>query len=251
MSLQVIKPCLELKALISHFWVADWDIQTQGTNSTYFVTASSLTEIAFAFADNELVFSSVQGQTSMHKQIPAGGFYQMFGVSLYSYAVPFLFHLPASEVNNLFLAPETLLGDEGKLLVERIALAATTQERINILTDYFKSQLRKPKLGDKLMVNAGQYIKQYNGNLNIANLSDIFCLSQKQFERRFKTNTGFNPKLYARIVRFETALNNRGNYTNFTEVAHAHGYYDQAHFISDFKAFAGYSPNRFLALSGY
>lgn len=251
MSYTIFQPCQELKTFISHFWVADWDVQTQDTNSTYFVTANSLTEIAFGFTDNKLLFSSVQGQTDKHKQVPAGGFYQLFGVSLYSYAVPFLFHLPALELNNLFVSPETLLGNEGNTLTEKIALATTTQERINILTDYFKSQLKKQRLGDSLIANAVQHIKQHNGNLNIATLSGNFCLSQKQFERRFKANTGFNPKLYARIVRFETALNNRENYINLTEVAHANGYYDQAHFISDFKAFTGYSPNKFFALSGY
>lgn len=251
MSYTIFQPCQDLKTFISHFWVADWGVQTQDNNSTYFVTANSLTEIAFGFADNELLFSSVQGQTNRHRQISAGGFYQMFGVSLYSYAVPFLFHLPASEVNNLFLSTETLMGNEAKLLTEKIALASTTNERINILTDYIKSQLKKQRFGDNLIISAVQHIKKHNGNLNIADLSSNFCLSQKQFERRFKANAGFNPKLYTRIVRFETALNNREKYTNLTEVAHANGYYDQAHFISDFRAFSGYSPNKFFALSGY
>lgn len=251
MSLKIIHPCNDLKKFISHFWVADWNNQTTDFNSTYYVTANSLTEIAFSFRDNSLLFSSVQGQTNRHCQIPAGDLYQMLGVSLYSHAIPFLFNLPASELNNLFLSPETLLGNDGKLLNERIALSATMHERIDILSNYFKFLLGKHRFGDNLVLNAVKRIRDCKGNLNIKDLSDDFCFSQKQFERRFKANTGFNPKLYARIIRFETALNNRANYNNLTETAHANGYYDQAHFIHDFKAFTGYSPNKFFALSGY
>lgn len=256
MSYTTIPPCEELKDFINCFWVATWDEQIQDIGSTYYVIANSFTEMVFAFKksagqQSALLFSSVQGQTSNPGQFPTGGFYEMFGVSLYSYAVPFLFHLPASEINNQFLSPDTLLGNEGKLLIEKIALASTTQERIGILTDYFRSQLKRQRLGDSLIIKATRRIRQYNGNLNMADLSNDFYLSQKQFERRFKACSGFNPKLYARIVRFETILNNYASYTNLTEAAHANGYYDQAHFIHDFKTFAGYNPKKFFELSGY
>lgn len=251
MSYITTPPCEELKEFVSHFWVAEWDESIENANSTYYITANSLTEIAFGFNGTELLFSSIQGQTSHHGQFPAGGFYHMFGVSLYSHAIPFLFHLQAQELNNKFLTLDTLFGMEGEILNEKIALAASTPERISILTEYFLLQLRKQKFGDKLISNAAQQIRQFKGNLNIADLSNTFCLSQKQFERRFKANTGFNPKLYARIIRFENILKNHSTFNNFTDAAYANGYYDQAHFIHDFKTFAGYSPNKFFALNGY
>lgn len=251
MSLITIAPCEELSDFVSHFWAAAWTVQSLEASSTYYMTANSLTEIAFAFRGSDLVFSSVQGHTHRHGQFPAGGFYRMFGVSLYSHSIPFLFHMPASELNGHFFSLETLLGTDGKTLVEKIALARSTPDRIRILSDHFVSQPRKQRIGDSLIKQATQFIRQRLGNVNIEALSDHFCLSQKQFERRFKAASGFNPKLFSRIVRFETVLNNYSNYTNLTEAAYATGYYDQAHFINDFKTFAGYSPNKFLALSGY
>ncbi|MFC3199923.1 helix-turn-helix domain-containing protein [Parapedobacter deserti] len=251
MSYITIPPCEALNGFVSHFWSASWAAQTVEANPTYYQTANSLTEIAFAFRGSDLVFSTVQGHTHRHGQFPAGGFYHMLGVSLYSHAVPFLFHMPASELNGRFFSLETLLGKDGKVLVEKIALASTTQDRIRILSDHFVSWLRQQRLGDPLIKHAAQLIRQYKGNVNIESLSGHFCLSQKQFERRFKAASGFNPKLFARIVRFETVLNTYPSYISLTDAAYANGYYDQAHFINDFKAFAGYSPNKFLALSGY
>ncbi|RPE08170.1 AraC family transcriptional regulator [Chitinophaga lutea] len=251
MSYTTIQPCEELKAYISHFWVATWQEQLPAAGSTYYVTASSLTELAFGFAGPDLMWSSAQGHTCNHGQYPAGGFYGLFGVSMYSHAVPALFHLPASELNDRFLSLDTLLGNDGKMMEERIAMAANTQERIGILTGYFMAQVKREKLRDSLISNAARYIRIHSGMANIVNISRTCCLSQKQFERRFKAFTGFNPKLYARIVRFETTLNNYARYHSLTEAAHANGYYDQAHFIRDFRTFAGYSPVRFLELSGY
>ena|SRR5690606_32888420 len=121
MSQKIILPCNDLKNFISHFWVADWSDDIADVNSTYYVTASSKAEIAFSFKDNSLLYSSVQGQTNKHCQIPSGICYQMLGVSLYSHAIPFLFDFPTIDLNNLFLSPETLLGDEGKILQEKIA----------------------------------------------------------------------------------------------------------------------------------
>ena len=251
MSQQIIQPCEDLKDYISHFWAATWDEPIPLTNSTYYATANSLTELVFGFVGSEKLFSSIRGHTTNHIQFPAGGLQELFGVSLYSHAVPFLFHLPASELSNYFVSPETLLGDDGQFLTEKITLTSTTQERVHLLTQYFRSQLKRQRWGDPFISKAVRQIRQNNGNLNITDLSNDFCLSQKQFERRFKACAGFNPKLYARIVRFETILSNRTRFVNLTEAAHANGYYDQAHFIHDFKTFTGYSPNTFFALSGY
>jgi hypothetical protein len=154
MSTKIIRPSNDLRNFISHFWVADWSNQIADANPTYYVTANSLTEIAFSFRDNSLLFSSIQGQTSTHCQVPAGNVYQMLGVSIYSHAIPFLFDFPTLELNNLFLSLETLMGNDGRLLNERIALATTMQERIDILAGYFRSRLSRHRFGDDLILDA-------------------------------------------------------------------------------------------------
>ena len=249
-----IAPCDELKDFVSHFWFVQWDEQVVDDRSTYFATANSLTEIAFAFKGSkqspELYFSSVQGQTSHYGQYPAGGFFELFGVSLYSYAIPYLFHMPALELNNTFTGLETLFGREAQSITERIVTTHSPQYRIKILSDSFKAKLASSRTGDALVIDAVKYIKQSRGNLNIERLSQEYCYSQKQFKRRFKENTGFNPKIFARIVRFESILNNYNHYPNLTAAAHAHGYYDQAHFIRDFRSFSGFSPKDYFEITG-
>lgn len=253
MSYCIIPPCQSLKDFISHYWVGNWE--DSNASSSYFMTANSLTEIAFIFRGSshgiDSVYASVQGQTNQYAQYSTGGVSEMLGISIFSHTIPYLFDLPAYELNNRFIRLDKLIGNPSHELIEKIALAASTNERIQILNSFFRQQLLHKRAKEDNIIKAIQRVRQQKGNVNIVALADDFCLSQKQFERRFKHYAGFMPKLYARIVCFETILNSREKFQSLTESSYALGYYDQAHLIHDFKAFSGYSPKQFFALSPY
>jgi AraC-like DNA-binding protein len=132
-----------------------------------------------------------------------------------------------------------------------MVVASTAQDRLKVITDYFRLQLRKKSFEDPAIIKAIRLMKKRQGMVNIRELASEFCLSQKQFERRFTQYSGFTPKLFCRITRFESAFWNCRGYDTLTAAAHAYGYYDQAHFIHDFKKFSGFSPNKFFSLVGY
>ena len=83
----------------------------------------------------------------------------------------------------------------------------------------------------------------------MSDLVNAIGLSVRQFERRFRYEIGIPPKLYARIVRFETALRSKAAApaTQWTDIAHALGYHDQMHMVHDFNSLSGDSPT---AVSG-
>jgi AraC-like DNA-binding protein len=83
------------------------------------------------------------------------------------------------------------------------------------------------------------------GLVRVADLAARAGLGARQFERRFQEQVGLPPKLFLRILRFQEVLNaiRYGlDATSWADVAAAHGFYDQAHFIHDFKGFVGESP---------
>ena len=79
---------------------------------------------------------------------------------------------------------------------------------------------------------------------SIARVTDAIGLSAKRFIERFKIEVGVTPKRYCRIRRFQRAVTmaNRGRDVEWTQVALDCGYFDQAHFIHDFRSFAGLTP---------
>lgn len=83
-----------------------------------------------------------------------------------------------------------------------------------------------------------------NGNLSIERVASQACLSLRQFERVSKVRIGFSPKMYARLIRFSKAYRMRESFPqlSWTHIAYECGYFDQMHFIRDFKEFAGVAP---------
>jgi AraC-like DNA-binding protein len=83
-----------------------------------------------------------------------------------------------------------------------------------------------------------------NGNMPIADFADLACVSIRQVERICQERLGMSPKLYARLIRFSNAyrMKEKNSSYNWMDIAYKSGYYDQMHFIRDFKEFAGVTP---------
>jgi AraC-like DNA-binding protein len=84
---------------------------------------------------------------------------------------------------------------------------------------------------------------------NIGAVADATGMSAKRFIERFKAQVGVSPKRYCRIRRFQrsVARAHRGHPVDWAQVALDCGYYDQAHFIHEFRAFAGLTPTDYQA----
>lgn len=86
------------------------------------------------------------------------------------------------------------------------------------------------------------------GDVKIAGLAHQAGLSLRQFERRFIRQIGMSPKMFARVVRFEAAMDcmTRSGADSWTDLAHRFGYFDQMHMVHEFAALAGDTPTRTL-----
>jgi AraC-like DNA-binding protein len=84
---------------------------------------------------------------------------------------------------------------------------------------------------------------------SITAVIDKVGLSAKRFIERFKIDVGLTPKRYCRIRRFQRAVSqvHRGSDIDWAAVALDCGYFDQAHFIHDFKSFSGLTPTGYQA----
>ena len=92
-------------------------------------------------------------------------------------------------------------------------------------------------------------IYKHQGFISIQTLAGKVCLSPQQFRRRFNEEVGMSPKEYSRIVRINhvLALLRKKTGSTLTQLTYQLGYFDQAHFIRDFKAVMGDSPKHFIS----
>ena len=75
--------------------------------------------------------------------------------------------------------------------------------------------------------------------------NDRLFISQSPFEKRFRKVVGTSPKKFASIVRFNAVLNNLNTTKSLAQLCYENNFFDQAHFIKDFKQFTGETPENF------
>lgn len=256
MGYKAMLPSASLKKYILNFW--EGDIKASDTQTfKHIATASTSPQLLFYYKGGFTPASDTKknhfnaasyffGPTNRYGDYITNENAAIFGVQFYPYAIPYLFNAPSAELTNETLELRMLLGGKGHELEEKIFNARHFDERVRIISDFFESRLTEIPEKDKNVISTIHYINKAGGVLKTETLAAEAYLSERQFERNFKSLTGFSPKSYARIVRFENALNNfLDNTKPLTDVALATGYYDQAHFNHDFKHFTGYTPTAY------
>jgi methylphosphotriester-DNA--protein-cysteine methyltransferase len=128
---------------------------------------------------------------------------------------------------------------------EELAAADNNNQRILIVERFLLSELKKTQ-SDALVSEAIQKIKRSKGDIKVKELLASLPISRDPFEKRFRKITGTSPKHFAAIIRLKNLIENYTDAISFTEAAYSAGYYDQAHFIKDFRAFTGQTPHDFF-----
>ncbi|HEX3043320.1 MAG TPA: helix-turn-helix domain-containing protein [Bacillota bacterium] len=133
---------------------------------------------------------------------------------------------------------------------QQLQLSPDDDERLAILEEKIM-QLFNPKRTEMEDIIASiDIIEQKQGLLSLEELLALHPMNPRTLERRFRNIVGMTPKNYIRLVRFQNVLkkvrSDRSN-RNWIEVALESGYYDQPHFIRDFKEFMGNSPEVYLS----
>ncbi|MVN74994.1 helix-turn-helix domain-containing protein [Hymenobacter sp. HMF4947] len=158
-----------------------------------------------------------------------------------------LFGAPMAEATDPTLAVGRLAGQFAHELIERISQAETNGQRLAAADELLLRQLHCQQPMPNAIDLVADRILHQHGQVNIEALAHDAGLSRRQLERRFLTEVGAPPKLYARIVRFNHVLQllAASPAPSWQDIAYRCGYYDQAHFIREFRFFTGKSPSNY------
>jgi AraC-like DNA-binding protein len=85
------------------------------------------------------------------------------------------------------------------------------------------------------------------GMITITSICDELSVSERYLQKLFQKYVGLSPKFFARIVRFSHIFNViKEEDPDWAEIVYQAGYYDQSHFIRNFKAFTGEDPSQYI-----
>ena len=139
-----------------------------------------------------------------------------------------------------------MLRSELLFLEEELVEGKTDDKRISAVERFLIARMKNTK-PDKLVLAALALIHKTKGSIRIRELMDQLHISQSPLEKRFRQVVGTSPKKFASIVRMKNAVHQYNQKLSLTELSHEAGFYDQAHFIKEFKTFTGETPEKFFS----
>jgi AraC-like DNA-binding protein len=163
-------------------------------------------------------------------------------------AFPF-FGSPANELHNVRISLEALWGMKARVLVEEVLAAPTPDAKFDVLERVLLATARTVSRHRAVAV-ALRELSDVTSGRNVTEVTGALGMSQRRFLERFRSEVGMAPKLFARVQRFQAVVETVHTLreVNWTDIASACGYFDQAHFIHDFRGFSGFTPSAYLAL---
>jgi AraC-like DNA-binding protein len=250
MKFKIHQPCDQLKPYVKQFIISEND-----DAQTYKVLPGTSLVMGFQYS-GKLSFQSDASQVPLATAGITGLMdgYRIFQNTANTGTVLVIFHEAGAAqfftnpVNELFreslslehLFSASVLGE----IKERLSMANSDAERIAIVETLLLALLRNIP-PDLMVYKALQLIHHSNGAIRIAELAEKLNTSQSPLEKRFRKIVGASPKKFASIVRIKSVIAalDGGDRDGAAFLA---GYYDQAHFIKDFKTFTADTPEQYL-----
>ncbi|MGX1930052.1 AraC family transcriptional regulator [Flagellimonas sp. 2504JD4-2] len=258
MDYKTFQPHPDLAALISCHWTLE--VPTSDDSQRQRIIPDGKIEMAFILGDDIKRYTTgdefilqpramVLGQTMEPFYIEPTGNVNSFSTSFYPYGFANFVTTPIKTLANKETALEVLFGAQtAKKLEQEIIEAADTQQRIAIIERFLLNRLNEQSTVDNIVKSTVDALLSTKGNTSISTLLKDDLSKRRQLERKFSKQIGISPKQLGKVIRLQSALkmllNQEGE--SLTNIAYENEYYDQAHFIKDFKEFTGISPKEFL-----
>jgi AraC-like DNA-binding protein len=155
---------------------------------------------------------------------------------------------PLADLTNRGIALEDILGSSGRRVTMELHDAPTWEARFDLLDREIGARMGAARTLTSEVLCTWKRIVDSGGLVTIGSLVEETGWSQKHLISQFREHIGLAPKTFARVMRFGRAVDRlrRRDTTSLTELALDCGYYDQAHFDRDFRAFAGVTPTELL-----
>lgn len=164
-------------------------------------------------------------------------------------AAPF-FPFPMDEIADCVVDADLVWGCDFESLREKLLETKDIDLRFTLVEEFlvkkFHSQL---ELNPCVAFAVGEMTERPD-SVNIARMNHKIGYSQKHFTEMFRKQVGVTPKVYLKVMRFQKAVQmiSAADSINWGQISQECGFYDQAHFINDFKHFSGLTPAKFAEI---
>jgi len=256
MIFRVFNPSAQLAPYIRSYWILERD---DVPDSAETILPDGCMEMIFHYGD-EYVSNIAQQEKTQNGVIIVGqikeaitiqpaGQTGIFSIRFQPWGFYAFTGIGSDKLTEQVIEAEDIWGNAISEIQEQLQ-SATHEEKVTIverfLTDILNRQ--KAKTIDKVSSVAPVlgYLHKHMGNLAVAHMAYRSNVSVRHFNRNVTEITGLSPKLLARIIRLQTFLSVHEAGATLTDSLYRCGYFDQAHFIREFREIANMTPNSFF-----
>lgn len=130
-------------------------------------------------------------------------------------------------------------------LEDQVHTASLLPGKVAAIERFLLSHLKRDEK-DIAVDKAIELIKQEKGNLKIKQLASHLHTNIDSFEKKFRARVGISPKHFSSIIRMQSVITDYKTDASLTKLSLDKGFFDQSHFIRDFKTFTGQNPSAFF-----
>ncbi len=250
MKYQFVPPSNDLSVFVNGFWHVDSEGDKEIRRQK--IIPDGFPEVIFHYADPYRINIGgdwetqpkflLAGQIKNHFHLENTGKSGMIGIKFQPAGIARLYGIDMGNLTDKVIAlPEEIL-DQFSDLTHRMG----REDVINLIEQKLVEHIKRASPFLRQVDKAIELILLKKGMVSISELCTEAGCSERQLERQFKTDVGVSPKFYCRIIRighiFE--LMQEGD-TSWADLVYRSGFYDQSHFIKNFKEFTGEDPSSY------
>jgi AraC-like DNA-binding protein len=205
-------------------------------------------DLVFAVGADGCAASAIAGARSQFLELDTSLPFSAIGVHFKPGGGAPFFNVPSGELRDQSVTLDLLWGRFATTISDQLWNAETPEDQFGILRDALLERGRDRLVLQPAVQHAVGLIERSHGALSVKAVAERIGMSPRRFLDVFGSQVGLSPKTFCRIRRFAAVLNriDRATDVDWIDVALSCGYFDQAHFNHDFRAFSGLSPSAYL-----
>lgn len=258
MNYQTYEPHVDLESIVKYYWTLE--VPFDPNNQKQKIVPDGCLEMTFNFGDKIKRYTSetdfilhpnamVMGQRTKSYYILPLGNVDTFAICFYPIGFVNFVNIPLAKLVDKETPISELFGQtEAYELEQQMIQATDTQQRIDIIETFLLEKLNEKNTISNIVKSTVRALLKTNGRTPINAILKDDISKRRQLERHFKKQIGISPKQLGKAIRLQATLQlllNKKSET-LTDIAYESEYFDQNHFIKDFKDLVGVTPKEFL-----
>jgi AraC-like DNA-binding protein len=152
---------------------------------------------------------------------------------------------PPGDLENALVGLTDLWGSRAELLREQLIAAGSAQQRVALLEAFLVGRMRRGDVWPQPRLASALRSAELDPSMRVSKAQVLTGLSRKRFTALFRSEVGLSPKAYLRVRRLQAALRALNTPAPGATIAADLGYFDQAHFVREFRSFTGITPTQY------